>query len=338
MAVVKANAYGHGIVPIAKQAEQLGVDYFGVACMYEARELRHAGIKTPILLLGYTDVDSLDETLRLDLSINVMDSEVLSALSHKAKKIGKKATIHVKIDSGMHRLGVMPNQAEDFIKEVIKKPNIFLEGIFTHFADADSEDLGFTYHQLAVFDFLINKLKADGICPPLIHAANSAAVLRVPKSHFTMVRTGKILYGPLPGNIAGIPYISKPVLTLETKIVQLRTIPKGESVGYGRKYITDKTRYIAAIPVGYADGFRRNPNFREVLVRGKKAPLIGNVSMDQASIDVSEIPHVTVGDRVVLIGKQGREEITTEDIASKLKTINYEVLTSLSQRIQRLYL
>ncbi|MDP3940917.1 MAG: alanine racemase [bacterium] len=337
MAVVKGNAYGHGIVRIAKKAEQLGADYLGVICLFEARLIREAGIKLPILLLNYTDEQSLDEALELDLSVNVMDDDILQALSKKAKQKRKTATVHVKIDTGMHRLGVLPKDAVAFVSKVAKAEHSRLEGVFTHFADADNEDLTFTYEQLTVFTEVIAKLSKLGIHPPMIHAANSAATLRIPESHFTMVRPGKILFGPLPNASYTLPFVSESILTLKTKIVQIRRIGRGESVGYGRSFIAKKDMVIAALPIGYADGFRRSPNYGDVLVNGTRAPLVGRVSMDQSSVDITHIPGTEVGDEVILIGKQGSKEITTEEIADRIGTINYEVLTSLAERVQRVY-
>lgn len=338
MAVVKGNAYGHGIVQIAKTAEKLGVEYLGVVCLFEARQIRDAGVKTPVLLLNYTDQESLEEAVDLGLAVNVIDRDVLTKLSSIAKKKGRSVSVHVKIDTGMHRLGVMPSEAVSFIKKVVSKENIYLEGIFTHFADADGEDLSFTYEQLQVFKKVIDELADKGIKPPLIHAANSAATLRVPESHFTMVRPGKILYGPLPKANYSLPILSEQILTLKTKIVQIRKIKKGESVGYGRTFVAKREMYIAALPVGYADGFRRAPkNFGEVLVRGRRAQLVGRVSMDQSSIDVTGIEGVSVGDEVIIIGKQGNEEISAQQVADQIGTINYEVTTSLAERITRVY-
>lgn len=338
MAVLKGNAYGHGIVQVAKKAVELKVDYLGVVCLFEARQLREAGIKAPILLLNYTDEVSLEEALTLDLAINVMDTRVLAKLGEIAKKKKKQAKVHVKIDSGMHRLGVMPKEALSFIKKVAATENIYLEGIFTHFADADGEDLSFTLEQLKVFKAIVDELIGMGIRPPLIHTANSAATLRIPESHFTMVRPGKILYGPLPDASYSLPFVSEPILTLKTKIVQMRRIGKGESVGYGRSFIAKRKMHIAALPIGYADGFRRAPkNYGQVLVKGRRASLVGRVSMDQSSIDVTSIPGVQIGDEVVIIGKQGNEQITAQAVADQIGTISYEVLTSLAQRITRAY-
>lgn len=338
MAVVKGNAYGHGIVPVAKKAEKMGVDCLGVVCLFEARKLREAGIKLPILLLNYTDEESLNEALDLDLAVNVMDLEILNSLSAKARQKKRTATVHVKVDSGMHRLGIMPGEAVSFITKVAKTRHIFLEGIFTHFADADGEDLSFTYEQLKIFNKIVNELAKKGINPPLIHAANSAATLRVPESHFTMVRPGKILYGPLLKAEYSLPFVSEPILTLKTQVVQMRRIRKGESVGYGRSFVADRKMLIAALPIGYADGFRRAPtNYGEVLVKGRRASLVGRVSMDQSSIDVTSVPNVEVGDEVIIVGKQGSEQITVQDVADQIGTISYEVITSFAERITRVY-
>jgi alanine racemase len=216
---------------------------------------------------------------------------------------------------------------------------VSLEGIFTHFADADSdgEDMTFTKQQLATFQEILDILTGCGLTPPLIHAANSAATLRLPKSHLTMVRPGMILYGPLPKGEYRVPFISKQILSLKTQIVQIRRIIKGESVGYGRAFVAKEDMVIATLPIGYADGFRRSPNFGEVLVKGKRAKLTGRVSMDQSSIDISHIRDVKVGDEVVIVGEQGDDEITMQEIADRIGTINYEVLTSLGERISRVY-
>ncbi len=339
MAVVKANAYGHGAIAIAKKAVKLGASYLGVSCIFEAKELRQAGISTPILLLGYTDKESVASALDLDLTVNVMDREILQEIITQTKKRKKRASVHVKIDTGMHRIGVPIKEAVDFIQEIRKYKNVYLEGIYTHFAAADARDLSFTKIQLEKFQSIISRLAKMGIKPPIIHAANSAAVLFFPKSHLTMVRPGKILYGPLPTTLGNIkaPFIAKPLLTLKTIVSQIRVIKKGESVGYGREFVADSLTRVGAIPVGYADGFRRTPSFGEVLVRGKRVKLIGRVSMDQSSIDLTHISNASVGDEVVIIGIQGKDEITTEDVAKRLNTINYDVLTSISKRVTRVY-
>ncbi|HLD03217.1 MAG TPA: alanine racemase [Candidatus Dojkabacteria bacterium] len=338
MAVVKANAYGHGAAGLAKEAEKYS-DYFGVVCLYEARELREAGIKKPILILNYIDGESLPRCVELSLSLNIMEEKLLKELDRISRKNGKMTRIHVKVDSGMHRLGLMPDAAIKFIPKIENYKNIFLQGIFTHFATSDEKDLSFTNEQLSVFNKVLSELKKRKIMIPIIHAANSATTLRLKEAHFDMVRPGIILYGLPPSSEFKLPFKPKPVMELKTQIVQIRRIGKGESVGYGRKFIAKKPTSVAAIPVGYADGFTRAPNnWAEVLVRGKFAPIIGRVSMDQSSIDVTDINNVRAGDEVVLIGKQGNKSISAEDIAGKAGTINYEIISRLAARVEKVFI
>lgn len=344
MAVLKANAYGHGAIPLAKHAEQSGVDYLGVVCLYEAKQLRQAKITLPILILNYIDPESVQEAIDLDIAITVMDEDVLQEAVTYATKTDKKASVHVKVDSGMHRAGVSIDSAHSFIRAVAATEHILLEGIFTHFATADEDDLSFANAQLARFTSLIDQLNKEGITPPLIHAANSAATLRLPQSHFSMVRPGIATYGLSP---SGKPFTDHmgnivkllPILTLKTRIVQIREIQKGESVGYGRTFVASKPTRVALLPIGYGDGVRRGPQRQEhVLVRGKRAPILGCISMDQTSIDVTDIPDVFIHDEVVLIGKQDPEHISADEIAGTLGTINYEVVTALSSRVTRTYI
>lgn len=339
MSIVKAIAYGHGAVEIARNAEETGASYFGVVCLYEARQLRQNGIKLPILILNYTDTDSLNDCLDLDITLNIMHENILKSLDKLAGKKNKKAKIHVKIDSGMHRLGLMPDEALKFIPKIENYKNIILEGIFTHFATSDEADLDFTYEQLKTFKKVINTLAERKIRPRFIHAANSAAILRFPESYFNMVRPGIIQYGMLPSGDFKPPFTPKPVMSLKSRIVQIRKIGKGETVGYGRTFTAKKETLVGAIPVGYADGFRRSPNnWGQVLVKGKFAPLLGRVSMDQSSIDLTGIPDVKVGDEVVLIGTQGKNRITAESAAKTIGTINYEVTSAIASRVSRKYL
>lgn len=343
MSVIKANAYGHGAVGIAKHTQQLGVDYLGVVCLYEAKELRNAGITMPILILNYIDPEAAFEAVNLDVSVTVIDADVVEALSKFSQKTGKKPKIHVKVDTGMHRSGVVMEQAVELIEKVAHDEHLKFEGIFTHFANADDTDLSFARQQLQSFTSLIESLKEKGINPPLIHAANSAATIQLPESHFTMVRPGILTYGLHPYGLNDpaafpIPFELKSVMQLTTQVVSVRTIQAGESVGYGRAFIAERETKVALIPIGYADGFRRGPqNFSEVLVKGQRAPLLGRVSMDQSSIDITNISDVQVGDEVVVIGTQGAELISAEDIAAKIGSINYEVMTSLAARVSRIF-
>lgn len=336
IAVCKANAYGHGIIPIAKQAEKLGASHIGVVCLYEGKILREAGIKIPILVMNYTDAESVEKAVDLDLTLNVMDESVLKRLDTYARKKNKQAVIHIKIDTGMHRLGLSPEKALQFIYRIEQYKNIQWEGVFTHFATADEKDLSFAKQQLHVFHTFLDSLSTE---PPIIHAANSAAALRMPQAHFTHVRPGIILYGLAPASDFSLPFTPKPVMSLKTKIVQIKEIGEGESVGYGRAFIAKKRTVVAILPGGYGDGLRRaTTNFGEILVKGKRAPIIGRVSMDQTTIDVSEISNIAVGDEVVLIGSQGSQTITAEDIAKRLGTINYEVVSAITERVSRVYI
>ncbi|HZZ98803.1 MAG TPA: alanine racemase [Candidatus Saccharimonadia bacterium] len=343
MAVLKANAYGHGLVPIALHAEKIGVDYLGVVSLGEARTLRKAGLKLPILILNYIDPEGAIEAVKLHVDITVMDDEVLGALGKHLNKTHGRAKIHIKVDTGMHRAGVMPSDVLKFAQRVNKTKGITLQGLFMHFSTADDADLSFAKKQLDVFQSVIQELHENGIRPPVIHAANSAATLTLPQSHFSMVRPGIATYGlsPFGKDHPGYAKFTKqfvPILSLKTQIVQIRTIKVSESVGYGRTFIAKRKTRIALLPVGYGDGFRRAPqNAKEVLVRGKYAPILGRVSMDQTSIDITDIPTAKLHDEVVLIGTQGKNAISAEQVGDTTGTINYEVVTALSERVARTY-
>lgn len=332
MPILKANAYGHGIVPIAKHLEKLGADYFGVACLYEAEKLKKAKIKTPILILGYSDEETSKEAIRQGFTITVISEEALSFIAREAGKFNKKVRIHIEVDSGMGRCGLLPEEALRLVKKVGRYKNIELEGIYTHFATADENKLDFSYLQLATFNKFIMELKKIKRLPPIIHAAASAAVVRMPESHFNMVRPGIALVGYESGFRANLKL--KKVLDLKTKIVQIKRIKKGYSVGYGRKFIATKDTVVATIPIGYADGFRRSPyGFKTVVVDNKRAKVVGNISMDQANIDITGFSNVKIGQEVVVIG-EGQD---ANEIAKDLGTINYEVLSSISDRVERVY-
>lgn len=338
MAIVKANAYGHGAIEIAKYAEKMGVACFGVVCLYEAKILRASGINKPILILNYTDPDSVVDSLDHNITLNVMDEDVIKVVNRYGRKRNKIIQIHVKIDSGMHRLGLSKQQALRFIPKIEQYKNVAFEGIFTHFATADENNLDFAYQQLWQFQTVIDKLAEKGIHPPFIHAANSAATLRIPNARFNIVRPGIILYGLAPSQDFTLPFKPRPVLTLKAIITQIRKIKKGETVGYGRTFCAQKDTSVAALPIGYADGFRRAPaNFGFVLVKGLKAPILGRVSMDQTSIDITGIPNVKAGDEVVIIGEQSGGKITAEDVASQIGTINYEIVSTVAARVSRVY-
>lgn len=337
MAVVKANAYGHGLVEMGKAARNFGVDFLGVVCLFEGRLLREAGIKTPVLILNYIDPEGVKKALDLSLTVNAMDEEVLRSLDTYARKKGRKAKIHVKIDSGMHRAGLMPEEAPGFIRSIEGYKNIELEGIFTHFATSDEKSLDFTREQLRRFNSVLKSPKLPKNI--IIHAANSGATLRMPETYFNMVRPGVISYGMVPSNDFKMPFDPHPILELKTKIVQVRSIGIGETVGYGRTFKAEKETTVGLIPVGYGDGYRRGPNNSGyVLYKGKKVKLLGRVSMDQSSIDLTGIKDVKVGDEVVLISKNRNSGLTVDNVAANWGTINYEVTTSLAGRVSRVFI
>lgn len=342
MAVIKANAYGHGIVEIAQTAIEQGVRYLGVVCLYEARQLRSAGVTHPIMLINYLDPASCGEALDLDLTITVMDADVIRRLEKLSKECGVITKIHLKVDTGMHRSGCDPHESSELIKIIKSSEHLVLEGIFTHFASSDDPDQTHMHEQLRCFNDVLKEIRKLNIHPPLIHAANSAALLTDPATHFTMVRPGIVTYGinPLPKNHPQYDEVLHdflPILELKSQIVHIRTLGIGEHIGYGSAYTTTKNSEIALIPIGYGDGLMRySKSARHMLVSGKKASLVGRVSMDQSCIDVTNID-AKVGDEVVVIGSQGTEQITATELAGQSDTIDYEVLTGIMPRVTRSY-
>ncbi|MFN4293518.1 MAG: alanine racemase, partial [Thermoflexales bacterium] len=338
MAVLKADGYGHGAVKVARTALNNGASWCGVASLNEAAALRSAGIDAPILILGFTPAWHAREALLRDLALTVYDLDVARAYSRAARELGRVARLHVKVDTGMGRLGVLPDAAADFIRAVADLPAVQLEGIFTHFSCADC-DPAYTRLQLARFRQALDALGAPASLVRYVHAANSAAALAYPEARFNLVRIGLALYGlnpffPAPLQPAGLSL--RPALSWKTTIAQVKRLPPGAPVSYGKRFVCERETTIAVIPVGYADGFRRAPGtFGEVLVRGRRAPIVGAVCMDQAMIDVSHISGVRLGDEVVLIGQQGDQRITAEDVAARLGTISYEVISAILPRVPR---
>ncbi len=336
LAVLKADAYGHGAIKVARTALNNGATYCGVASVNEAVRLRQAGISAPVLVLGYTPAWQAREALLQDITITLYDQDVARAFSRAAVELHAEARAHIKVDTGMGRLGLLPEQVLEFVQSVRRLPGLTLEGMFTHFSVADEDDLSYTRQQVECFKGVLESLRAQGITFPLIHAANSAALLRLPESRFTMVRLGLAMYGLAPSPAVPLPSGMRRALTWKTTIAQVKTLPSGSFVSYGNTYQTKELETIAVIPVGYADGFRRTPqHWGEVLVGGQRAPIVGRVCMDQTMIHVSHIPDVRVGDEVVLIGSQGEQTITVEEIAERLGTVNYEVVSVIMARVPR---
>jgi alanine racemase len=270
-----------------------------------------------------------------DLTATVFSLDVARALSRAARELDSQVRVHVKVDTGMGRLGLLSGDVLPFVLDLQALPHLSLEGIFTHFSVADC-DLDYTRRQVNCFREVLIALARAGIEPPLVHAANSAAILTLPESHFDMVRLGIAMYGLHPSPQVPCPPDFRPALVFKTQVAQVKALPPGSFVSYGNTYQTTGRQRIAVIPVGYADGFRRAPrHWGEVLVRGQRAPIVGRVCMDQTMLDVSEIPGVRQGDEVVLIGEQGSERITAEDVAERLGTINYEVVSEILARVPR---
>lgn len=334
MVTVKADAYGHGLIPVSRKLVSCGVDFLGVASIDEGIALRKAGIKLPILVMGLVLKKDLSPISSYGLTTTVCDEDLASALNNKARALGKRVNVHIKVDTGMGRIGVPPQDAGELVKNIQKMKNLRIEGLFTHFAFADMNK-EFTLYQLDLFDKLINKLKNTGIHIPLIHAANSIGLIDYRKSHFNMVRPGLVIYGLHPKENMKINF--KPVLGLKTKIVFVKKVPKGSGISYGHDYITKRNTTIVTLPIGYGDGYPRNLSNRSpVLIAGKRFKVSGRVCMDQIMVDVGPLP-VKVGDEAVLIGTQKKDKITTEELANLSGTIPYEIVCGLGSRVPRVY-
>jgi alanine racemase len=352
MGVVKANGYGHGAIEVARCALQNGAEVLGVARVEEAMRIREAGIEVPILIFGYTLPELTADLLEYDLTQTVYTYASAQELSQTAAALKKKIKIHLKVDTGMGRLGLLPQNFQrdnsvtinaDAIEEslaIAGLNGLELEGIFTHFATADSADKAYAEDQLDLFMNFLNRLRKAGLEPPVRHAANSAALIDMPQSHLDMVRPGIASYGLYPSdevNKKNIPL--KPAMALKARIIHLKKVPAGFKVSYGSTHQTPKATTIATIPIGYADGLNRLLSSRgQMLVHGQRAPIIGRVCMDLTMLDVGHIDNVQVGDEVVIFGQQGSDSITVDEIASSLKTINYEIVSTITARVPRVYL
>ncbi len=358
IAVVKANAYGHGAVPVARAALRAGATRLAVHRLEEGIELREAGIEMPILVMGYSLLYAVSLMCTYRLTPTVTTLEYARALdscwSANADEAGtgdrrtgtghddtacRPFPIHVKIDSGMNRHGVYPEQVLEFVRGLSGLPGISLEGIYTHFATADEADITYLKKQQKTFSEVLTAFKEKGFEFDVVHACNSAATMRVPEDSYTAVRIGLSMYGMVPSAEWDPPIELQPVLSLKSRVVRLATIPPGSSIGYGRTYTTEKETRIALVPVGYGDGYHRLISNRgEVLIKGQRAPIRGRVSMDQIVVDVSDISGIHIEDTVTLIGKDGKDRISAEEAARWANTINYEVTTALLPRVVRVYI
>ncbi|MCP3872275.1 MAG: alanine racemase [Desulfobacteraceae bacterium] len=349
MAVVKAEAYGHGAVRVARTALKSGADWLGVARLHEAVELRNNGIDSPVLVFGYVHPSQVDVINDHDLVVTVYDLDMAEQLSWQAKNLRKPIKTHLKVDTGMGRVGMVINK--DFsdtlarkqvlkdIEKMIKLPGIDLCGIYTHFASADSKDRTYTDLQINLFDSLLEDLKKNSIEFEMVHAANSAGIIEFPQSHYDMVRAGISIYGLYPSlemDPSKIKLI--PAMTLASIVTSVKKVSKGFYVSYGMTHETKEETTLASVPIGYADGFsRRFSSNGYMLVKGYKAPIVGRVCMDQTMIDVGGIPDINSGNEVVLIGSQGDVTIGADELANKINTINYEITSALTSRVKRVY-
>lgn len=334
--VVKADGYGHGMEEIARASLSCGAKLLGVANIEEGIFLRKKGITAPILILGSVyPLSNFTHILRYNLTPAICSLQASQELSKIAQRRKKKVRVHIKVDTGMGRIGVSAENAVSLVKKVIQLPGIIIEGIFTHLAAADS-DYQFTMEQIGKFQSVINELKGDNINIKYKHAANSTAILRYSDAHFNLARPGISLYGLAPFAGAEREINLKPVMQLKTKIVFIKRVKKGTSVSYGRTWRAERDSIIGTLPIGYADGYNRLLSNRgEVLIRGKRIPIVGRVCMDMCMVDITSLPDVKVGEEVVLIGSQGKENITADEIAKLIGTISYEVVCGISKRVPR---
>ena len=338
IAVVKANAYGHGAEPVARTALQAGAARLAVHRVHEGVGLRQAGIQAPVLIMGYTPPEAAQAVVDYRLTPSLITLEFAGALSGLASATGIEIPVHIKIDSGMSRYGLMPDETLDFVRRVRDLPGISMEGIFTHFATADWADQSHMRQQLKVFQDVLSACEQTGFSFPLVHACNSAAAMKLPEAHFNAIRPGIAIYGMSPSSEWPPVFEIRPALALKSRVSRVRWLSQGAGVSYGRTHITEKATQAALVPVGYGDGYPRSLSNRGwVLVGGQRAPVLGRVCMDQFVVDVSHIKDVRQDDEVVLIGRQEQGEIRAEEVADWAGTINYEITTALLPRLPRVY-
>jgi alanine racemase len=336
LAVVKANAYGHGVLQVSKAALEGGAAWLGVALVDEALEIRKAGITCPLLLLSYTPPDRIDEVVHQQVSLTIWTRTHLALVAAAAEKLGMVAKVQLKVDTGMSRVGVQVEDMLDLVEQTIHTPQVHFEGLCTHFACADEIDPVPTDWQEQSLQQVLGLLRDHEWIPPLVHAANSATTLTRVVDHFNMVRVGVAMYGLQPSHECRLPAEFHPALTWKTVLSHVKTLPPGRGVSYGHQYTTSRNERIGTIPLGYADGFRRADG-NVVLVCGKRVPVVGRVCMDQSMLQLDEVPEAQVGDEVVIVGQQGEQSILAEDVGRVWGTINYEVVCGIGARVQRFY-
>lgn len=340
IAVVKADAYGHGAIDLAPILMNNGASKLAVAIITEALELIENNINAPIMILGYTPLEYGDILIKNDIEQTVYDLEYAKGLSKIALSFGKKAKIHIAIDTGMGRIGFLPrSESIKIIEEISALEGISIEGLFTHFATSDEENKEYTYEQFSKLNNITKKLKERGIDIPLKHASNSGAIMDLPETYLDAVRAGIILYGYYPSEEVNKEHLAiKNVMTVKTKVCHIKELDRDMYVSYGRTFKTDRKSIIATLPIGYADGYSRLLSGKaKVIINGKLVPVVGRICMDQCMIDVTDAGEVNVGDDVVILGSDGELKFNADDMAEAMGTINYEVLCMIKQRIPRVY-
>jgi alanine racemase len=338
LSMVKANGYGHGATAVAKALAAEGSDAFGVATAEEGMELRQAGIHAPILVLAGAYADQVDQFFDNALTPVLHAAASLEELDTTVRRRKKTLNVHLKVDTGMGRLGFLADEIDSWLGRIKQLKAIKIEGVFSHFSHAESVEGDYTQQQLRLFRSVVERLRSEGIEPALVHLANSAATITLPAAYFDMVRPGLMLYGIYPSPAMASQICLKPVLSWKTRILQLKQVPAGSSISYGQTFVTQRQSLIATLPIGYADGYSRLLSNRgQVLVGGKRASVAGRVCMDLTMIDVTDIENLQPGDEVVLLGRQGDAEVSADEMAAWANTISYEILTSISNRVPRIY-
>lgn len=337
MAVVKGNAYGHGMVEVARSALAAGATWCAVARIEEALQLREAGVNCPLLVLGYTAPVMAVDAARHNIRLTVYEMDITRQYARIVSAAGLTLKVHVKVDTGMSRLGLLPVQVADFITQISSERGLQIEGLFTHFARADQPQEPYTDFQIEQFSELVSRLEKEGIRPPVVHAANSAGSLRYPAAGFDLVRGGIAIYGLHPSDDAPLTNEFMPALSWKTRLVSIKTIPAGQGVSYCHRYRAKTAEKIGVIPVGYADGLRRVLG-NKMLISEQFVPVLGSVCMDQCMISLENIPEAKLGDEVVIIGTQGHAARTAEQLGAEWGTINYEVTCGIAHRVPRVFI
>lgn len=339
MAVVKADGYGHGALEVSQVCLYNGADMLAVATCDEGVALRKNNIFVPILILGYTVENCLEDVVLNNLTQTIFSYELAKQLSDTAVRLGKTANVHLSVDTGMSRIGFLPcGESLDEIDRIFELPALDITGIFTHFSTADEKDKAFTRQQFERFLYMTEGIEKRGHKGLIRHCANSASIIDLPDMQLDMARAGIIIYGMLPSNEVGRGLDLKPAMSIKTHVSYVKELPEGVGVGYGRTYYTNKLTRIATLPIGYADGYSRQlSNRARVIVKGEYAPVIGNVCMDQMMIDITHIKDVKMGDEVIIMGKSGDKAVTAEELGALMGTINYEVVCGIGKRVPRVY-